>query len=53
MSADDTNLFYAEKNIKKLFEMVSNEPQKICQWFISNKLSLNVAKTNFFFSKTK
>ena len=47
--ADDTNLFYAEKNIKTLFETVNNELQKISQWFISNKLSLNVKKTKYFF----
>ena len=49
MFADDTNLFYAEKNIKTLFETVNNELQKISQWFISNKLSLNVKKTKYSF----
>ena len=37
MLADETNLFYAEWDIKKLFETANNELQKICQWFISNK----------------
>ena len=45
--ADDTNLFYAERDIKKLFETVT-------QWFISNKLSINMTKTKYsFFSQTK
>ena len=49
MFADDTNLFYAEKNIKTLFEIVNKELQKISQWFISNELSLNVKKTKYSF----
>ena len=44
MFADDTT-FYAEENIKTLFDTVNIELQKISQWFISNKLSLNVRKT--------
>ena len=52
MFADNTNLFYAEENMKILFDNVSIELQKISQWFISNKLSLNVTKAkNSFFHK--
>ena len=53
MFADNNNLFYVERNIKKLFEMVNNELWKMSQWFILNKLSLNVTKTKYFFSQTK
>ena len=49
MFSDDTNLSYAEENIKKLFDIVNIELQKISQWFISNKLSLNVTKTKYSF----
>ena len=49
MFADDTNLFYAEENIKTLFDTVNIELQKIRQWFMSNKLSLNVTKTKYSF----
>ena len=49
MFADDTNLFYAEENIKTLFNTVNIELQKISQWFISNKLSLNMTKANYSF----
>ena len=49
MFADDTNLFYTEENIKTLFDIVNIELQKISQWFISNKLSLNVTKTKYSF----
>ena len=54
MLADETNLFYGEWDIKKLFETANNELKKMCQRFISNKLSTNVTKTKYcFFSKTK
>ena len=49
MLADDTNFFYAERDIKALFQTVNNELQKISQWFISNKLSINVTKTKYSF----
>ena len=48
MFADDTNLFYAEENIKTLILSTLNY-KKISQWFISNKLSLNVTKTKYSF----
>ena len=47
MFADDTGLFYAEINIKKILEIVNNELQKISQSIISNKLLLNVTKTKY------
>ena len=47
MFADNTNLFYEERDIKKLFQTVNNELQGIYQWFISNKLSINVSKTKY------
>ena len=34
MFADVTNLFYAEENIKTLFDTVNIKLQKISQWFI-------------------
>ena len=45
---DDTNLFYAEQNIKT-FDTVNIELQKISKRLISNKLSLNVTKTKYSF----
>ena len=53
MFADDTNLFYAERDKKKFFQMVNNELQKIFQWFISNKLSINLSKTKYLFFKNQ
>ena len=39
MFADDTNLFYTDKNIKVLFETVNKELYYVDEWFIANKLS--------------
>ena len=48
MSVDD-NLFHPEENTKALFDTVNIELQKIGQWFLSNKSSLNVTKTKYSF----
>ena len=45
--ADDTNLFYSNKNLKTIFEIVNTELTLINEWFIANKLSLNVKKTKY------
>jgi hypothetical protein len=39
--ADDTNLIYADKNLKSLEIVVNTELSKIHNWLIANKLSLN------------
>lgn len=45
--ADDTNLLYADKNLKSLKTIVNRELIKVVIWLITNKLSLNVKKTNY------
>ena len=45
--ADDTNLFLSHKDLKSLFAIMNTELQKLHAWFIANKLSLNVKKTNY------
>ena len=47
MFADDTKLFLEHKDISVLFSTVNRELQNINEWFISNKLSLNVKKMKF------
>ena len=47
MFADDTNLFYAHKNLNLLYHTVNSELQKINEWFKANKLSLNLKKTTY------
>ena len=45
--ADDTNLLYADKNLKSLETVVNEELRNIGNWLMANKLSLNVKKSNF------
>jgi hypothetical protein len=41
--ADDTNLLYANKNLKTL-ESVVNSELNVCKWLNVNKLTLNIKK---------
>ena len=43
--ADDTNIFMQHKNLLTLVTVVNAELQKLSNWFISNRLSINVKKT--------
>ena len=45
--ADDTNILYSDANAKNLNNVVNTELDKLNTWFIINKLSLNVSKTNY------
>ena len=49
MFADDTNLFSSHKNIKTLFQIVNSELELVTEWFLANKLSLNVKKQRMFY----
>ena len=49
MYADDTNLFLTHEDIRYLFETTNLQLEKISQWVVSNKLSLNVSKTKYSF----
>ncbi len=51
--ADDTTLLLADKNIHSLYLNLCTEIPKINNWIKSNRLKLNVSKTNYiFFFKT-
>ena len=45
--ADDTNILYADKNLRSLELTVNQELCKLYDWLTPNKLTLNVKKTNF------
>ena len=45
--ADNTNLLYADKNLKSLENIVNIELSKICNWLTANKLFLNIKKSNY------
>ena len=49
MYADDISLFPTYKDISYLFETANLQLERINQWFISNKLSLNASKTKHSF----
>ena len=46
---DDTNIFLSNKNLKSLENTMNIELNKVYQWLISNKLTLNLKKSNFVF----
>ena len=45
--ADDTNLTVAGETIEEVELAMSNDLTRIKEWLLANKLSLNVAKTEF------
>ena len=45
--ADDTNIFYSHTDVSYLMEVVNLELKKTTCWFYTNKLSINVKKSNF------
>ena len=45
--AYDTNFFYSGVNLSQVCETVSTVLGKLHSWFQVNKISLNIAKTNF------
>lgn len=51
--ADDTNVFIEGNNIDTIIEKMNLEMNKLVEWTIANKLSLNVDKTNYMIFKTK
>ena len=45
--ADDTNILYADKNVKALETRINIELGKFYVWLTANKLTLNTKKSNF------
>ena len=50
MFADDTNIFCSGKDPDQLSKDITIELQKLHVWFSVNRLTLNVAKTNYMLS---
>ena len=44
---NDTNLLYANKDLKSLETVINIELQKGCYWSNANKLTINAKKSNF------
>ena len=51
--ADDTNLFFCNHSISELEYIINQELVHLSTWFKSNKLSLNVNKTNYILFRNK
>ena len=49
MFVDDPTYFLHTKILGHLFQIKNQELENINQWFISNKLSLNIKKTKYSF----
>ena len=45
--ADDTNTFYSADSLELLSIIISQQLNKLHNWFAVNKLSLNINKTNY------
>src|ERR1043165_852242 len=45
--ADDTNLFISTSSYQHSVGMINEEPKLISDWFKANKMSLNIAKSNY------
>ena len=45
--ADDTNIYYEGDTLEKIELVINKELKKLRTWLIVNRLSLNIAKTNF------
>ena len=51
--ADDTSLLFKNKSLKKLNKQVNHELNLICDWLRSNKISLNLNKTDIILFKAR
>ena len=51
--ADETNLLYLGKSIKKLNKIVNFDLKNILYWLNANKISLNVKNTELVIFKSK
>ena len=45
--ADDTNIFFAHHSWEILLQRLNNELTLVNNWFLANRLTLNIDKTNF------
>ena len=46
--ADDTNILYADKNLKAIEQTVNAELNNVHDWLTTNRLTLNTKKVIFF-----
>ena len=51
--ADDTNLLYTSKSLKKINKHINHDIKNLCQSLRNNKISLNASKTEINIFKTR
>ena len=51
--ADDTNPFFSHNDLSYLMETINSEMIQLSNWFLANKLSINVKKSNFMIFKPR
>ena len=51
--ADDTNLLYINKSVKKVNMYINHDLQLLCHWLRANKLSFNADKTEIVIFRSK
>ena len=47
MYADDTNVSFQSANLNELKEMMTSDLSRLNTWLKANRLSLNIAKTEY------
>ena len=45
--ADDTNIYYEANDLDSIQRVMHDELKKLQDWLITNRLALNISKTNF------
>ena len=45
--ADDTNIYYEANDLDSIQRVMNDELKKLQDWLITNRLALNISKTNF------
>ena len=51
--ADDTTLYYSSRDLAIAVRHITTDLENLTEWFKSNKLALNIAKTNFMLISKK
>ena len=50
--ADDTSVFFSNKNITQLIIQAEQILRQLMKWFEANRLTLNTSKSNFIIFRT-
>ena len=51
--ADDTNILYCSKSLKKIDKYMNHDLSQIAQWLRANRISLNANKTELIIFRPK